>query len=587
VATAKPALTTAARPSRPAEARRRPIGIIYGRDDRPTNGTLAVLGFQHAAESASKVTLPVSALLTLGLSVDSLETMIVVTLLVSGLCCIMISNKRGWFGFSHLAPAAILSSFVAPSLLAARAGGLPLVAGMTLVTGLVVVLLSRVLHRFRFLFPPEVVGLVAFMVGASQASLAVSRFLGLSRADQNPDPRYLLVAAITLGVLASLTVWGKGKLRLFSSTLTVLGGYLVAQAFHFIDANQWGRVSAAPWVDLPRIHPPGLAFDSTLIVPFVVLGLSAAMKMAGDLTVCEKISDPDWKRADLRRSRPALLTFGLGTVISSLFGGFAVVSSSSNIGLAAATGATSRYVGYACGAILMSLAFFPKMVALIAIVPAPVAGAMFLLVVSYNLIAGMQIIMSRMMETRHTYIIGLSLLFGLAADAIPGAFAGLPGWLRPLFASGLTLATAMVVFLNAIFHIGASRRQKIELEAAPDSIEPLGHFIEEFGATWGARREVVVRAVSSLTEFFESVTLNELAEGPVEVSAFFDEYRLDFSLRYRGALLEIPQERPKITLDSGPEELMRMSGYMLRRLADSVRSQQSGSVNEIEIHFEH
>src|SRR5262249_20266076 len=219
------------------------------------------------------------------------------------------------------------------------------------------------------------------------------------------------------------------------------------------------------------------------------------------LTVCEKISDSDWKRADLRRGRPALLTFGLGTVLSSVFGGFTVVSSSSNIGLAAATGATSRYIGYACGGILIALPFFPKLVALIAIVPAPVAGAMFLLVVSYNLIAGMQIIMSRMMETRHTYIIGLSLLFGLAADALPGAFTGLPGWLRPLFASGLTLATAMVVFLNAIFHIGASRRQKIELEAAPDSIEPLGHFIEEFGATWGARREVVVRAVSSLTEF--------------------------------------------------------------------------------------
>src|SRR5262249_36225913 len=144
-----------------------------------------------------------------------------------------------------------------PLVCAVRCGGSPLVACMSYVHGLLVVLLRRVLHRFRFLFPPEVVGLVAFMVGASQASLAVSRFLGLSRADQNPDPRYLLVAAITLAVLASLTVWGKGKLRLFSSTLTVLGGYLVAQTFHFIDANQWGRVSAAPWVDLPRIHPPG------------------------------------------------------------------------------------------------------------------------------------------------------------------------------------------------------------------------------------------------------------------------------------------------------------------------------------------
>jgi xanthine permease XanP len=517
----------------------------------------------------------------------SLGLPIVATLLVSGLCCLGVSGKRGLFGFGHLAPVAILSSFVAPALLAARAGGLPLVAGMGLITGIVVAALSRVLHRWRFLFPPEVVGLIAFMVGASQSTLAVSRFLGLSRADQNPDPKYLAVAAITLALLASLTVWGKGRVRLFSSALTVVGGYFVAHAFGFIQSDQWARVAAAPFIDLPRIHPPGLAFDATLIVPFVVLGLSATMKSAGDLTICEKISDPDWKRADLRRGRPALLTFGLGTVISSLLGGFTVVSSSSNIGLAAATGATSRYIGYACGAILMALAFFPKLVVIIAIVPAPLAGAMFLLVVSYNLIAGMQIIMSRMMETRHTYIVGLSLLFGLAADAIPGAFAGLPAWLRPLFASGLTLATTMVVFLNAIFRIGASRRQKIELEAAPENIATISHFVEEFGASWGARREVVARAVSALTEFFESVPLNELAVGPVEVSAFFDEYRLDFSIRYRGTLLEIPRERPQLSLDSGPEEMLRLSGYMLGRLADSVRSQKTAGVTEIEIHFDH
>jgi NCS2 family nucleobase:cation symporter-2 len=367
----------------------------------------------------------------------------------------------------------------------------------------------------------------------------------------------------------------------------VVAGYITANAFGFIGPEQWARVSKAALVDFPRIHPPGLAFDARLIVPFVVLGLSAAMKSAGDLTICEKISDPDWKRADLRRGRPALLTFGVGTMLSSALGGFTVVSSSSNIGLAAATGATSRYIGYACGAILMGLAFFPKLVALIAIVPAPVAGAMFLLVVSYNLIAGMQIIMSRMMETRHTYIIGLSLLFGLAADAFPSGFAGLPAWLRPLFASGLTLATTMVVFLNAIFRIGASRRQRIELEPTPESIGPLCHFVEEFGASWGARREVVARAVSALTEFFELVAVNELAVGNVQVAAFFDEYRLDFAIRYRGALLEIPSQRPQVSLDSGPEEMLRLSGYLLGRLADSLKAKHTAGLTEIEIHFDH
>jgi NCS2 family nucleobase:cation symporter-2 len=576
-----------AKPKHGHHYERKPIGLIYGRDDVPPRGTVAILGLQHAIESASKVTLPVGILVAIGADPRATETMIGVTLLFTGICTLLVCSRRQPFGFGHLTPVAIISSFVAPATLAAQSGGLKVLAGMTFITGMMVAILSRVLHRLRFMFPPEVVGLIAFMVGASQASLALSRFLGLNQGNTHPNPHYFTTAAVTLALLAGLTVWGKGVVRLFSSLITIAVGYLVARWMGFLSAEQWSRVSNASWVALPHVQLPGFEIRLDLLIPFVVLGLSAAMKAAGDLAVCEKISDSDWKRADLRRSRSALLTFGLGTMISSALGGFAVMSSSSNIGLAAATGAASRVIGYACGAVLIALAFFPKVVALIAIVPAPVAGAMFLLVVSYNLIAGMQIIMSRMMETRHTYIIGLSLLFGLSAEAVPEAYANLPSLLRPLFASGLTLATVMVLLLNGIFRLGTSRRQKIELEASPDSMDELCHFIEEFGAQWGARLEVVSRSVSAMIEFFESVVVNELSMGNIEVSAFFDEYNLDFAIRYRGQLLEIPTQRPRITLDSDPAEMLRLSGYMLSRLADSVKTKAAGGVSEIDIHFEH
>jgi len=312
------------------------------------------------------------------------------------------------------------------------------------------------------------------------------------------------------------------------------------------------------------------------------------MKCAGDLAVSEKISDPDWKRADLRRGRSAMLTYGLGTMVSSVTGGFAVMSSSSNIGLSAATGAATRYAGYACGAILIALTFFPKLVALLIAVPPPVAGAMFLLVVSYNLIAGMQIIMSRMMETRHTYIIGFSLLFGLGAENMTVLTTQAPDFLRPLLSSGLTVATVMVVLLNALFHLGTSRKQTVRLAPEPESIDTLCEFIDDFAARWGARREVVSRAVSAMVEFFESVIMNGLvAVGDVEVVASFDEYRLDFAIRYRGEEIEIPTSRPQITIDSDPSDMMKLSGYMLSRLADSVKTSRQTGLVQIDIHFEH
>jgi xanthine permease XanP len=130
---------------------------------------------------------------------------------------------------------------------------------------------------------------------------------------------------------------------------------------------------------------------------------------------------------------------------------------------------------------------------------------------------------------------------------MPQLAAQLPGFARPIFSSGLTVATVMVVLLNALFHLGARRRQKIELAPEPESIIALCEFVEDFSALWGARREVVTRAVGAMTEFLESVIGNGLVRSDdVEVSAFFDAYRLDFTIRYRGQALEIPASRRRL-----------------------------------------
>jgi xanthine permease XanP len=495
-----------------------------------------MLGLQHAVESATKVTVPIALLGAVGASGAQLETMIESTLIVSGVASILVSSRLRWVGFGHLLPAAIFSSFVAPAVMATRVGGLPLLAGMTLITALSVSLMSWLMPRWRSLFPPEVVGLIAFMVGASQASLAVTRFLGMEHLDQSPKLGHMVIASGSLALLAALTVWGKGKLRLFSTLLTLVAGYTVCIFAGMINAAPWQRVYDARWLDLPHFSPPGFAFNSGLILPFIVLGLSSALKTSGDLTICEKISDADWKRTDLKSGSSAVLCFGLGSALSATLGGFALGSSSSNVGLSAATGAVSRRIGYACGGALILLAFFPKVVALIAAAPPPVVGAMFLLVVSYNLIAGMQIIMSRMMEARHTYIIGLSLLFGMTADAIPGAFRDLPEWLRTFLSSGLTLATIMVVLLNLVFRIGTSKRHSITLTPGSEDVDKIYDFMEDSGSQWGARREVVERATSALVECYEMLSGEELAEGPITVEASFDEFSLDLQVRYPGSL---------------------------------------------------
>lgn len=582
-----PQFKPAKQPAR-RKAHRKPANIIYATDDKPPKTVTAVLGLQHAIESASKATLPIVVLTAVGASGVALEGMIAATLLFSGLASMLVSSRLPALGFGHLMPASVFTSFVAPAAMATRIGGLPLLAGMTCITGLSVVFFSRVLPRWRFLFPPEVVGLIAFMVGASQASLAVTRFLGMEKLDQEPGAPHVLVATASIALLAGLTVWGRGRLRLFSTLITLTVGYVVSVMTDLVHPQAWERVLAAPWIGWPRLTLPGFAFDATLVLPFLVLGLSSALKTSGDLTICEKISDADWKRSDMKAGSSAMLCFGLGSFLSAMFGGFALGSSSSNIGLSAATGAVSRHIGYACGAILILLAFLPKLVALIGAVPPPVVGAMFLLVVSYNLLAGMQIIMTRMMEARHTYIIGMSLLFGLTADAIPGAFHGLPEWLRALLSSGLTLATVMVVILNAFFRIGTSKTHAISLTPASEDVARIYDFLEESGSQWGARKEVIERAVSALVETYELISGEDLAMGHISVVATFDEFSLDVTVRYNGLLPGHDAAGGATGPSLSPEPRVTDLGTMLLyRMADRVRMKNVGQSCEIELHFDH
>jgi NCS2 family nucleobase:cation symporter-2 len=134
--------------------------------------------------------------------------------------------------------------------------------------------------------------------------------------------------------------------------------------------------------------------------------------------------------------------------------------SSSNIGLSIATGATSRRIAYSTGTILILLAFLPKLSSVFVVMPTPIMGASLIFAVSFMILAGIQIIMSRMIDSRKTFVIGFSIIFGLSVDFVPGLYRDVHPWLHPFFSSSLSLATISAVLLNLFFRIGSPRRRR-------------------------------------------------------------------------------------------------------------------------------
>jgi NCS2 family nucleobase:cation symporter-2 len=183
------------------------------------------------------------------------------------------------------------------------------------------------------------------------------------------------------------------------------------------------------------------------------VSITGALKSMGNLTMCEKVNDADWKEPDLDRIGGGLLADSVAVTVSGLLGGMASDTSASNVALSSATGATSRYIGYAAGALFALLGFSPKISGLLSVMPVPVMGAILIFVTSFMVLSGIQIMLASKVDSQKIFVIGIALVFGLSLDIIPGLYAGITGWLRPLFSSSLTLATVIAVILNQLLRI--------------------------------------------------------------------------------------------------------------------------------------
>ena len=220
--------------------------------------------------------------------------------------------------------------------------------------------------------------------------------------------------------------------------------------------------------------------------------------------------------------------------------------------------------------------------------PQPVMGATPLFAMCFIVIIGLQMMMSRMMDSRKIFVLGISLIFGLSVMGLVNVYSQIPNPLvRPIFSSTLYLATLLAIALTFLFRLGLAKKVQLILEPKKSTSDDIFSFMEIQGAAWGARREVIYKAISALNEIAETVTLLRLAEEKVVVDVKFDEFNLDLSVQYHGKpfpLQDHSQSDPDFT-DEG--NLSRLSVDLLKKLADKVTSDCKDGVCRVMLHFDH
>jgi xanthine permease XanP len=568
---------------------RKPDTVIYGTEDRPPTSVLLALATQHVLVLSIFLISPVLVARAAHLPVQQAGNFISLTMIAIAAGTLLQVRRWGSVGSGLLAIPVSSSNWVPGCLIAAREGGLPMVAGLVLVAASLEILLSRFLRRLRGVLPTELSGLVVMVTGLGVAQAGMDNIVaGMTANGGGTWILSLLVSVGTLAVMVGISVWGRGPIR----TLGALAG-LVCGSVASLATGLTDRASLDAWVHVPLVRLPSMplvmpSFDMVLLLPALITGLAITLNSTGALTAAQKLNDADWNRQDLRGLSGGLMADGLGAVISALIGGAGVCAAGSSVSLTATSRATSRTLGYAVSAGFLVLSVVPRFSLAVLVLPPQVIGAVLVFLSCSLMISGVTIMSSRLLDTRKTFTLGIAFAFAVATSALVRATPVLPYWMSPVVASPLLASALIAILLNPLLRLGIRQQVALTIPEGGLPHEEVSKFVTRAGASWGARRDVIDRAQGVIAECLDALVDAELAVGAVHLTVGFNELQLDSRLSWQGAPLVLansPPTKQELLTDDGAAA--RMAGFLIGRLASRVTSRVVNGMAQVDLIFDH
>ncbi|WIM13885.1 solute carrier family 23 protein [Enhydrobacter sp.] len=526
-----------------------PAHLTYGVDETPPPLRLLMLGVQYAVMIAIYLVLVVIVLRHAHVSQETRVAAIGMALIAAAIGTALQGLPRGPLGSGFLAPPVYSAIYLAPSILAAERGGLPLVFGMTVFAGLVEIAIGLVVHRLRLVFTHVISGLTVFLVGLQLGVVGIGELLDVRHEDLPSFHLHVGVSVLTLGAAIALSIWGRGSAKLLCSLIGLVVGLVAAALIGLITPETVAVVRSAGWTALPWPDVISYRFDPTLVPAFLAAGIAAAVRTVAVVTTCQRINDADWRRPDMGNIRKGIFADGLGCLIGGVLGAPGMNISPSLVGLSSATGATSRAIGFAAAVVLVAIAFSPKAAASFLTIPSEVAGSILVFSASLMIASGMGTMLSRPVQTRATYVIGIATLLALGRNIFPHYFAELSPFMESLTRNSLAVGLGAAILLHLVFLIGTRQTGSTRWSVADESMTAALDFLDRQVRTWKVDADVATRAIKHVGQVFDHLRTSERGARDGLLAVMFNGVDLRLDLSYVGkSAVDLPAGHPTAEL---------------------------------------
>ena len=209
----------------------------------------------------------------------------------------------------------------------------------------------------------------------------------------------------------------------------------------------WQKVKDAAWISIPILMPVKPVFDLRAIIPVMIMFIVTAVETVGDISgVMEGGMGREATDTELAGG---VMCDGIGSSLAAIFGVLPNTSFSLNVGLVAMTKVVNRFA-LSIGAIfLVFCGLFPKLAALISIMPQSVLGGAAVMMFASIVVSGIQLVTKEPLNARNITIVSVSLGLGYGLGANTAILSSLPVNFQLVFGgSGIVPAAIIAIILN-------------------------------------------------------------------------------------------------------------------------------------------
>ncbi|MCX7828136.1 MAG: purine permease [Thermanaerothrix sp.] len=441
--------------------------LIYQLHGRPSLGVALPLGLQHVLAMFTGNLAPIFVVAgVIALPKPDMIVMIQGAMIISGITTLIQLypiGKRNWvlprIGGELPIVMGTSFAFVPTSLTVGQMYGISGILGGALLGSLVEFVMGIFIKPLKRFFPPLVVGSVLIAMGTKLLGVGVNYFAGGIGSKDYGSPKNLLLGTLVLATVLLLQRFGKGMAKVSSLLIAIVIGYVAAVFMGMVD---FSPVANAGWISIPKPFHFGMTFHLDAVLAFAAVYIVSGLETIGNTS---GITIAAFNReATTEETSGAIMGDSFGSAIAAVFNTLPNTAFGQNAGLVAMTKVVNKWC-IATGAMVLILAgLFPKVGAVISVMPNSVLGGAVVTVFAMIMLNGIKMLAKSGFSDRNMLVLGITFGIGMGFSSVPALLEHLPKLLQFLFRDTVSSVCIISILANIIFPDSDEGEKKFVIE---------------------------------------------------------------------------------------------------------------------------